>query len=50
MRAVGGKELINDIYARDPETDIFWYTGKIARVSGEILFSLHTTSPKDGYV
>ena len=45
MKAVGGKELLNDIYARDPETDIFWYTGKIARVSGEIqFFSLHTTS------
>lgn len=27
------EELVNDVYARDPETDVFWYVGKIARVS-----------------
>lgn len=30
---VAGKDLTNDVYARDPETDIFWFIGKVARVS-----------------
>jgi hypothetical protein len=35
IRAAGGKEMTNDVYVRDPENDreIFWYTGKVARVS-----------------
>lgn len=35
MKAVGGKDLVNDVYARDPESDTFWFVGKVARVSGE---------------
>lgn len=35
MKAVGGKEITNDVYARDPDMDEFWFIGKIARVSGE---------------
>mmetsp|Transcript_24756 Transcript_24756/g.51610 ORF Transcript_24756/g.51610 Transcript_24756/m.51610 type:complete len:258 (-) Transcript_24756:31-804(-) len=33
IRAVGGKDLTNDVYARDPDTDTFWFIGKVARVS-----------------
>ena len=34
IRQAGGKEMTNDVYVRDPtERDVFWYTGKIARVS-----------------
>ena len=25
--------MTNDIYARDPDTDVFWFVGKVARVS-----------------
>ena len=32
MKAVGGKDITNDVYARDPEDDTFWFIGKIARV------------------
>jgi hypothetical protein len=35
IKAVSGKELINDVYARDSDTDVYWYVGKVARVSGE---------------
>ncbi len=35
IKAVSGKDLTNDVYARDSDTDVFWYVGKIARVSGE---------------
>eukprot|EP00985_Skeletonema_marinoi_P027601 scaffold22945_cov73-Skeletonema_marinoi.AAC.1 len=31
MKAVGGKDITNDVYARDPEDDTFWFIGKIAR-------------------
>lgn len=34
MKAVVGKDLMNDVYARDPETDTFWFIGKVTRVSG----------------
>lgn len=37
IKAVSGKELINDVYARDSDTDVYWYVGKVARVSGERL-------------
>ncbi|KAL7435695.1 hypothetical protein ACHAXH_002717 [Discostella pseudostelligera] len=33
IKAVAGKELTNDIYARDPNMDTFWYVGKVAHVS-----------------
>jgi hypothetical protein len=32
MKAVGGVDITNDVYARDPEEDTFWFVGKIARV------------------
>ena len=32
MKAVGGKDITNDVYARDPEEETFWFVGKIARV------------------
>lgn len=35
IKEVAGKDLTNDVYARDPETDTFWFVGKVARVSGE---------------
>jgi hypothetical protein len=33
IREAAGKELTNDVYARDPQLDTFWYVGKIARIS-----------------
>ncbi|KAL7543451.1 hypothetical protein ACHAXR_012726 [Thalassiosira sp. AJA248-18] len=33
IKSVAGKDLINDVYARDGDTDTFWYIGKVARVS-----------------
>lgn len=33
IKSVAGKDLTNDVYARDPDTSTFWYVGKIARVS-----------------
>jgi hypothetical protein len=33
IRAVSGIELINDVYCRDSETSVFWFVGKVARVS-----------------
>lgn len=38
MKAVAGKDVINDVYARDPESDTFWFVGKVARVSGKLVF------------
>jgi hypothetical protein len=32
MKKVGGKDITNDVYAKDPEEDTFWFIGKIARV------------------
>ncbi len=37
IKAVSGKDLTNDVYARDSDTNVYWYVGKVARVSGEIL-------------
>ena len=37
IKGVAGKDLTNDVYARDGETDTFWFIGKVARVSGEYL-------------
>jgi len=33
IKAVGGVDLVNDIYVRDPDSSTFWYCGKVARVS-----------------
>ena len=33
IKSVGGLDLVNDIYVRDPDSTTFWYCGKIARVS-----------------
>lgn len=33
IRSAGGPEMTNDIYARDPDSDTFWFAGKIARIS-----------------
>jgi hypothetical protein len=33
IREVGGVELTNDVYARVPSSDTFWFIGKVARVS-----------------
>lgn len=33
IRAVSGLELINDVYCRDTDTTVFWFVGKVARVS-----------------
>ena len=37
IKGVAGKDLTNDVYARDGETDTFWFIRKVARVSGEYL-------------
>lgn len=33
IKTVAGKELINDVYARDPDSETFWFVGKIAHVT-----------------
>jgi|AntRauTorckE5430_2_1112549.scaffolds.fasta_scaffold05861_2 hypothetical protein len=33
IRTAGGPEMTNDIFARDPDTDVFWFAGKVARIS-----------------
>jgi hypothetical protein len=33
IRGAGGKEVCNDVYVRNPKEDVFWYAGKVARVS-----------------
>lgn len=33
IRNVGGKDVCNDIYVRNPDQDVCWYVGKVARVS-----------------
>jgi hypothetical protein len=33
IRSVGGKDMCSDVYVRDPDDEIWWYTGKVARVS-----------------
>jgi hypothetical protein len=33
IRESGGKKMTNDIYVRDPSSDIFWYAGKVALIS-----------------
>ena len=36
IRNVGGTETVNDVYVRDPECDIFWFAGKVARCTGTV--------------
>ena len=33
IREAGGKEMTNDIYVREPGSGIYWFAGKVARVS-----------------
>lgn len=33
IKSVGGVEMVNDVYARDPEDQVFWFIGKVARIS-----------------
>ncbi len=33
IRSAGGKQVCNDVYVRNPEEEVFWYTGKVARIS-----------------
>jgi hypothetical protein len=33
IQQAGGKEVVNDVYVRDPSTQVFWFVGKVARVS-----------------
>lgn len=33
IRTAGGPEMTNDIFARDPGTDVFWFAGKVSRIS-----------------
>lgn len=33
IRDAGGKEVTNDIYARDPTSETFWFCGKVGRIS-----------------
>jgi hypothetical protein len=39
MKAIVGKDLMNDVYARDGDTDTFWFVGKVTRVSGACTIS-----------
>jgi hypothetical protein len=34
IRNAGGKDVCNDVYVRNPAEDVFWFAGKVARVSG----------------
>jgi hypothetical protein len=33
IREAGGAELTNDVYVREPASQVFWFVGKIARIS-----------------
>jgi hypothetical protein len=33
IREAGGVQMTNDVYVRDPNNNIFWFVGKVARVS-----------------
>ena len=33
IRDAGGVDVTNDVYVRDPGNEIFWFAGKVARVS-----------------
>mmetsp|Transcript_32042 Transcript_32042/g.46689 ORF Transcript_32042/g.46689 Transcript_32042/m.46689 type:complete len:159 (+) Transcript_32042:26-502(+) len=34
IRQVGGVDCVNDVYARDPKQEEFWFVGKVSRCSG----------------
>jgi hypothetical protein len=34
IREAAGKDMTNDVYVREPDSGIFWFAGKVARVSG----------------
>lgn len=36
IRKVGGTECVNDVYARNPKTNQFWFVGKVARCTGTV--------------
>ena len=36
IRKIGGLDAINDVYARDPSTCIWWFIGKLARCTGTV--------------
>jgi len=36
IRKVGGIDSINDVYARDSSTNIWWFVGKVARCTGTV--------------
>lgn len=36
IRKIGGKDVVSDVYVRDPQYCIFWYAGKIARCTGTV--------------
>lgn len=33
IREAGGPAMTNDVYVRDPESSVFWFCGKVARIS-----------------
>ena len=33
IREAGGKELTNDVYVPEPDSETFWFVGKLARIS-----------------
>jgi hypothetical protein len=33
IRDAGGVEMTNDVYVRDPPSEVFWFVGKVARIS-----------------
>ena len=33
IREAGGKDLTNDVYIREPNSEVFWFVGKVAHVS-----------------
>lgn len=33
IKAAAGKDLTHDVYARDPDSETFWFIGKVARTS-----------------
>jgi len=33
IKDAGGVEMVNDVYARDPDDQVFWFIGKVARIS-----------------
>ena len=40
IRNIGGLDAVNDVYARDPSTNIFWFVGKVARCTGTVSLKL----------